>query len=211
MRSAVTIIAASIAVGLFATTAKADTTETTTVRTTTTESVNLPATSTYVVVDPGAGVVRGIYDPSTRLLNGQPIPSGYYVIDKPSGKVVATVDAAGNLVSFSTIPSVLPQHFTVVNGAVVYFESDYALRRAQLEQRIDEQYAAGHLSNEQVKNLKQDISEITNLETKRKDDGTLRESTRKEIERKFANVQSALDKDIAEINNKRARMGITAN
>jgi hypothetical protein len=206
MKFAVTMLAASLAIGIFATTANAQT-ETTTVRTTTT-SVDLPSSSSYIVVDPSTGLPRGAYDPVTRLLNGQPIPTGYYVVDQPSGKVMATVDTSGNLISFTTIPTVLPQHFVLMNGQVVYFESDYALRRAQLEQRIDDQYKLGHLSNEQVKDLKQSISEITNLQTKTKSDGTLKESTRREIESKFAKVQSELDRDIAKINDKRAKIGI---
>jgi hypothetical protein len=206
MKFAVTMLAASLAIGIFATTANAQT-ETTTVRTTTT-SVDLPSTSSYIVVDPTTGLARGAYDPVTHLLNGQPIPTGYYVIDQPTGKVMATVDTTGSLVSFTTIPTVLPQHFVLVNGQVVYFESDYALRRAQLEQRIDDQYKLGHLSNEQVKTLKQSISEITNLQTKTKSDGTLKESTRRDIESKFAKVQGELDHDIAKINDKRAKIGI---
>ncbi len=56
--------------------------------------------------------------------------------------------------------------------------------------------------------MKQSISEITNLQTKTKSDGTLKESTRREIESKFAKVQSELDHDIAKINDKRAKIGI---
>ncbi len=209
MKFAAILLAASLAIGVYATTANAQTTETTTVKTTTT-SVNLPTTSTYIVVDPATGVARGGFDPVTRLINGQPLPTGYYVVDQPTGKVIATVDSTGGLLSFSTIPSVLPEHFVLMNGQVVYFESDYALRRAQLEGRIDDQYRLGHLSNDQVKNLKQQISEITNLQTKTKSNGTLKESTRKEIERKFAQVQSQLDRDIAKINDKRAKIGLRA-
>lgn len=208
MKFAVTMLAASVAIGVFAATAKADTTETTTVQTTST-SVALPTTSTYVVIDPVTGVSRGAYDPVTRLLNGAAIPNGYYVVDQPTGRVMATVDTTGNLVSFTTVPTVLPQHFTVVNGQMIYFESDYALRRATLETKIDDQYRAGHLSAEQVKKLKQGVSEITQLQTKTKSNGTLKESTRKEIERKFAMVEADYNKDVAKINDKRAKIGIT--
>jgi hypothetical protein len=212
MKKAVMLFAASLAIGVFTTTAEAQTTtETTTVRTTTTaNTIDLPSTSTYIVIDPTTGVSKGVYDPVTRLWNGQTVPSGYYIVEQTSGKLMATVDTSGSLVTLSTIPSVLPSHFAVIDGHLVYFESDYALRRAQLEARIDEQYATGHLSNIQVKQLKQQISEITNLETKRKSNGTLKESTRREIERRFSDAQSALDKDIAKINDKRVKIGIRA-
>jgi hypothetical protein len=207
MKSAVTMLAATLALAFTAVTAKADTTETTTVRTTTT-SLDLPSSSSYIVVDPNTGVARGAFDPTTRLLDGRPLPMGYYVVDQPTGKVMATVDGSGNLVGFTSVPSVLPNHFVVMNNQVVYFESDYSLRRAQLEARIDEQYKLGHLTNDQVKNLKQDISEITTLQTKTKSDGTMKESTRKQIERKFADVQAVFDRDIAKINDKRAKIGL---
>ncbi|HEY9759108.1 MAG TPA: hypothetical protein V6C97_28335 [Oculatellaceae cyanobacterium] len=210
MKKAVILFAASLAIGVFTTTAEAQTTtETTTVRTTTT-AVELPSTSTYIVVDPATGLSRGIYDPVTRLWNGQAVPSGYYIVEQSSGRLMATADASGALVTLTTIPAVLPSHFVVIDGRMVYFESDYALRRAQLEARIDDQYAGGHLSNMQVKQLKQQISEITNLETKRKSNGTLKESTRREIERRFAQVQSQLDRDIAKISDKRVKIGIKA-
>ncbi|HEY9680290.1 MAG TPA: hypothetical protein V6C86_01720 [Oculatellaceae cyanobacterium] len=210
MKQAVILFAASLAIGVFTTTAEAQTTtETTTVKTTTT-AVELPSTSTYIVVDPATGLSRGTYDPVTRLWNGQAVPSGYYIVEQSSGRLMATTDASGALVTLTTIPAVLPSHFVVIDGRMVYFESDYALRRAQLEARIDDQYAGGHLSNLQVKQLKQQISEITNLETKRKSNGTLKESTRREIERRFAQVQSQLDRDIAKISDKRVKIGIKA-
>ena len=211
MKKAVMLFAASLAIGVFTASAEAQTTtETTTVRTTTTAAIDLPSSSTYIVIDPATGISKGVYDPVTRLWNGQAVPSGYYIVDQTSGKLMATVDTSGGLVALTTIPAVLPSHFVVIDGKMMYFESDYALRRAQLETRIDEQYATGHLSNIQVKQLKQQISEITNLETKRKSNGTLKESTRREIERRFAEVQTNLDKDIAKINDKRVKIGIRA-
>jgi len=208
MKAMARLLAVSIAIGGFAW-VKAEA-ETTTI-TTTTESYVLPTSGSYIVVDPTTGISRGVLDPVTRLVNGQPLSGGVYVVEQGSGKVLATVDSSGTLISLRTVPAALPERFLVVNGQIVYLESDYALRRAQLEQRIDAEYVAGHLSNEQVRRLKQDISEITALDTKRKSDGRLKESVRKEIEQKFAKVQSEFSQDVAEISSKRAKMGISSN
>jgi hypothetical protein len=210
MKLMAAIVAASFMIGGYASFASAE--ETTTTTTTMTQSYTLPAGGTYVVVDPTTGISRGVYDPVTRMINGQPVPSGYYVIDQTTGRTLATVDGSGNLVTFTTIPTALPEHFMVVNGTLVYYGSDYALRRAKIERRMNDEYTAGKLSKDQVADLNTKLGEIASLEnSKRNSKGELKSGTRKQIEKKFELTQGKLDKDVALINEKRAKIGIRVN
>jgi hypothetical protein len=209
MKFMAAILAASFVIGTAVNSARAE--ETTTTTTTTSQTFALQAGASYVVVDPATGVSRGVYDPVTRMINGQPVPAGYYVIDQTSGRTMATIDASGNLVTFSTIPASLPEHFMVVDNNLVYFASDYALRRAKIERRMNDEYTAGKLSKDQVADLNNKLSEIASLDSKRNSKGELKSGTKKRIEKEFDVVQGKLDKDIAVINEKRAKIGIRVN
>jgi len=205
------ILAATVAVASNASLAYGDTVMTTTVeRTTSAPEFILPAGTTYVAVNP-SGTLLGTYDYATRLLNGAPLPSGCYVVEKPTGRVLATTDASGNLIAFTTVPTALPERFVIKNGVVFFLGSDYSARRAQLEAQINAEFAAGHLSNTDVKELQEKLQEIQALEMKRRDDGTYKSSTAREIERKFARLQSDYAEDIASINEKRAKIGLQNN
>jgi hypothetical protein len=88
---------------------KADTTQT--VETTTVTSaapvLNLPATGTYVVVDPISGMIKGNFDPVSHLVAGGSLQSGYVIVDRTSGGLLATVDASGRVIDLSlTSPSI---------------------------------------------------------------------------------------------------------
>ena len=199
------LLAASLA--LCAGTAFAQTTETTTTTTTieTTEAVDpvvLPAGVTYKIVDPTKSVIVGQY------VAGRTITPGYYVIDETTGKVVATVNDSGKLVMLSSMPSVLPHNFLVVDGALVYYSSDYSYRRAKLELEVASEYANGRLTHEQARNLRQKLAVIASLETKRKSDLTYSKGTMKSIERKFADVETYKAKYVASTNTKKAKIGI---
>lgn len=211
MKFVATLLAASflLGTGLAAYADTEETTTTTTVQTTTSApAFILPGGVTYMAVDPTSGVI-GVYDPATRLINGRPLGAGWYVIEQSSGKVVATADTTGNLVAFSTIPTVLPTRFLIVNGNMIYFNSDYAWRRAKLEAQIASEFAAGHLTRHQVDDLRDELAKEASLEAKRKSDGTYSSSTVKDIEKKFAYVQSNLAQDLANTNVKRAKIGLT--
>ncbi len=199
------LLAASLA--LCASTAFAQTTETTTTTTTieTTEAVSpvvLPAGVTYKIVDPTKSVIVGQY------VVGQTITPGFYVIDETTGKVVATVNDAGKLMLLSSMPSVVPHNFLVVDGALVYYSSDYAYRRAKLELEVASDYAGGRLTHEQARNLRQKLAVIASLETKRKSDLTYSKGTMKSIEKKFADVETYKAKYVASTNTKKAKIGI---
>jgi hypothetical protein len=185
-------------------------TTTTVEQTTSAPEFVLPAGSTYVAVNP-TGTLLGTYDYVTRSLNGAPLPLGAYVVEQSSGRVLATSDTSGHLIAFTSVPTALPEHFIVRNGVVFFLGSNYSARRAQLEAQINSDFAAGHLSNTDVKELRDKLAEIQSLEMKNRDDGTYKSSTAREIERKFARVQNDYTEDIANINEKRAKIGIQNN
>lgn len=199
-------VLAAASFALIASTAQAEVTETTTttttVETTAAPSMVLPGGATYTVVNPSSGVIVGPYT------TGMTITAGNYIIEQGSGRVIATTDASGRLVAFSTIPSVLPQRFLVVNGQMLYFSDDYSYRRAQLEAKITDEYAAGRLTHNQAKILREKLGYVANLQNKRKGDLTYSKSTIREIERKFADVQSMMAHDIADTNSRKAKIGL---
>lgn len=201
---AAAVVAASLAV--CASTVQAQVTETTTT-TTTVESASspgyvLPGGVTYNVVNPSSGVIVGPYSV------GMSVPTGNYIIEQNTGRVLATTDASGRLVAFSSVPSVLPQRFLVINGQMVYFRDDYAFRRAQLDQKINDEYAAGRLTHNQSKTLHEKLGYVANLENKRKGDLSYSKSTIREIEKKFAEVQSMMAHNVADTNSRKARIGL---
>ncbi|MBX9666739.1 MAG: hypothetical protein K2X93_03930 [Candidatus Obscuribacterales bacterium] len=59
----------------------------------------------------------------------------------------------------------------VEGGQVIYAPTDYAARRALIDQRIQLECDAGRLTKRQVKDLRTDL--VATLELKRKRDGSL--------------------------------------
>lgn len=202
MRFLAPILAASLAI--CASTVQAQTTQTTTTTTveSTAPSVVLPAGVTYSVVNPTTGVIVGPYSV------GMTVPTGNYIIDQSTGRVMATVDTTGSLVAFSSIPTVLPSRFLVINGQMIYFNDDYSFRRAQLDQKVTDEYTAGRLTNNQAKEIREKLGYISSLQAKRKSDLSYSRSTVREIERKFAEAQSMMSHDIAETNSRKAKIGL---
>jgi len=199
------LVAASLA--FCASTVNAQVSETTTT-TTTVESAPglvLPGGATYNVVNPATSVVVGPYTV------GMNVPSGNYIIEQSTGRVLATTDASGRLVAFSSFPSVLPQRFLLINGQMVYFNDDYAFRRAQLDQKVTDEYTAGRLTNNQAKVLHEKLGYVANLECKQKSNLSYSKSTIRAIERKFADVQSLLAHDVADTNSRKAKIGLRVN
>lgn len=206
MKLFASMLAASLAMSASMAMAQTETeTTTTTVQTTTTTDAPafvLPATGSYYVVNPSNGVVVGNY------VQGMTLSPGYYVVERSSGRAFASVDVSGKLIGISAVPTVIPQRFLAVNGQLVYFSNEYAYRRAQLDAQIAANYSAGKLTNRQVKDLRDDLAYISSLENKRKGDGTYSRSTMRDIERKFAEVQSDLNGYIADTNERKAKLGI---
>lgn len=183
-------------------------TTTTTTATAPTSTFTLSGDASYIVVDPTRGPLTGTFDVTRRLLNGQPLTSGVYIVEQASGKVYATVDSSGNIVTVSAVPAVVPQNFVVVDGGFYFKSDEFALRRAQLATRIAAEHAAGKLSHEQVKELREDLNEIARLSAQKNRKGEYSSSTKRKIETKFAKLQDSLEKDIAYISKKRANIGI---
>ncbi len=277
--------------------AKAD--EYTTVRTTTISTngstFSLPAGRSFVVVDPIAGDVKGVYDPVNRLLNGQPLVSGMIVSDRVTGKLIAVVDASGNLVDISVAPvattlldaidrrrtelnqlltnalaagtvtagqahalqveldnlaaaevlakqsgqtltysqalpiaynlnvfgsklvpiiktEVMPiigQRIIATNGQII-LSDDVTFRRVAMEAKVDAEYGAGHLSADHVSSLKNKLNKVAVQQAKYTKHGELRSSEKAKLDRQLDLAQDSFNKNIAEINAKRARIGIRA-
>jgi len=132
------------------TAAFADTTTTVTTKTTTVDSSPsfvLPA-STYVVIDPLSGVIRGDYTIGTRTIDGVPLSSSYVVMDKVTRRLVGTFDANGNLIDLSQAPA--------ATNVIVSVDS----HRAALDRQIDLLLAQGRITGSQAETMRLDIARL---------------------------------------------------
>lgn len=255
---------------------------------------SLAPSSRYVVVDPLTGKTRGMFDPGTRLIDGQPLTFGMVFVDQSSGRMVASVDSSGRIVDVVVAPATetlvtsidarildlqntvnraiergeisaaqgsalkarldevitlearfknsdgvftfneafqvanalnamndeivttahLPALTPLVGGRFVLNEgnlmlvNDYDYRRVTLERRIDDEYKAGRLSSKYVAELKKELNEIKSKQTKYMKNGELKASRAKEISVRLDKVATRMDRNVATINNKRAKIGI---
>lgn len=103
---------------------------------------------------------------------------------------------------------ILGERVYVQNGQVLVATTDYAARRALIDQRIQSEYDFGRLTNDQVKELRADLSKIANLELRKKKDGKLSASNQRSIEKKFNELSADLQEDISDTNKRRARIGL---
>ncbi len=138
-------------------------TETTTVRTTTTSSNGqefiLPTTSTYVLVDPITGNVKGNFDPATGLTDTRLVQSGLVIINKDTGNVIATVDSTGRPIDVTLAPA--------FDSLVVSIDS----RRSDLERMITDALSRGTMNADQASSLRADLSRIESQELAAKQSG----------------------------------------
>lgn len=255
---------------------------------------SLAPSARYVVVDPLTGKTRGVFDPGTRLIDGQPLAFGMVFVDQGSGRMVASVDSSGRIVDVVVAPATeslvtsidarildlqntvnraiergeisaaqgsalkarldevitlearfknsdgiftfneafqvanalnsmndeivtvahLPALTPLVGGRFVLNEgnlmlvNDYDYRRVTLERRIDDEYKAGRLSSKYVAELKKELNEIKSKQTKYMKNGELKASRAKEISVRLDKVATRMDRNVASINNKRAKIGI---
>ena len=263
----------------------ADTTTVTTKTTTveTSPSLLLPASS-YVLVDPLSGVVKGDYIVGSRIFEGTPLSGNFVVMDKVTRRLVGTFDANGNLIALSTAPAatevavsveshrarlereinemlakgqisgsqaagmrldiaqlfpdkdqpvtsksvtyssvlaadsglytvesrllplvqksytstVIRPRFVSVNGQIMLPDSlDY--RRLQLERRIEDEFAFGHLTKNQLISLKSDITDIANREARYKANGVMKATNAAVITADLNALQARLDRDVASV------------
>jgi hypothetical protein len=276
-------------------------TETVTVKTTTTSSdlqaLVLPTSSTYVLVDPITGNVKGNFDPVHGLTDVRMIQPGLVVLNQDTGRVIATLDSAGKPIDIALVPAfdtlvtginarrssletmitdglskgtikpaqsevlraelrkiedqeqvaaqsdgiftysealsvalklnnlgeriavlagstavtpLLSARFVDTNSQIVMVD-DVKYRQIQLQQRIDDEYAAGRLSTQQVGRLKEQLDEVATFESKYTKHGQLSSSRTEEASNKLDKTKTKLDQDIALINEKRSKMGIRVN
>lgn len=251
--------------------------ETTTVKTTTVTRevaptsvvaapIILPSTTSYILVDPVTGVIKGSYDPSHGAVEAKDLVPGLVVIDQVTGKIVASVNSSGQTIDVITAPAfdtlvssidsrrvqldamitqalssgtidaaqaatlraqlekissdettykqgsrvltytealylatglnaiqnqlVLLAHvptiapligpkFMSVDGQVIMVVDDLDYRRMKLSQRVDDEYTAGRLSDNQVSTLKEQLNTAAALESKYRKNGKLSPSKRK--------------------------------
>jgi hypothetical protein len=122
-------------------------------------------------------------------------------------------DLGDRLTPFSrntTITPLIGTTFVNTNGTLVVIDN-FGGRNLRMQRRIDAEYAAGRLSNNQVAKLKQELNDVSTLQAKYTKGGQIKESKQRLITEKLDRVQTDMDKDIAYINEKRARIGIKVN
>jgi hypothetical protein len=110
----------------------------------------------------------------------------------------------------TTITPLIGARFITTDGTLVIVDQ-FGGRNLQMQRRIDAEYAAGRLSNSQVAKLKQCLNDVSTLQAKYTKNGKVRDSKQRLLTEKLDRVQTDMDKDIAYINDKRARIGIKVN
>lgn len=110
----------------------------------------------------------------------------------------------------TTYTPLIGAKFISSGGQIVMVDS-YGGRNLTLQRKIDAEYAAGRLSNNQVAKLKEELNDISSLQAKYTRGGHIKDSKQKVLTEKLDRVQTDMDKDIASINEKRARIGIKVN
>jgi len=109
-----------------------------------------------------------------------------------------------------TFTPLISSRFVTTSGNLVIVD-ELSARNLRMQRRVDDEYAAGRLSNDHVARLKSQLNEVSSLQTKYTKDGKLKDSRSKLIVTKLDKVQTAMDRDIADINAKRSRIGIKVN
>lgn len=250
--------------------------------------VELPATDSYLVMDPVTGVLRGTYDPVQHVIVGGTLQPGLVVVGRATGRVVAAFDASGRTVEIRSVPAssvlvasiskrraelerlisdglnrgtlteaqavalraeleakvllgervvsfgdaltmaytlntlgqrVVPITSTVAvtpivqapmisMGSHLVVLDAIAFRIGQMESRIETEYLAGRLSVSQVQNLKEDLTKVSLKNARYRKNGTISSSREKELTYKLDKISAEMVDNIAEINEKRARIGI---
>ncbi len=137
-------------------------TETTTVKTTTVtrevlparavSPIVLPSTTSYILVDPITGVIKGSYDPG-HVISSQDLVPGLVVIDQVTGKIVATVNSSGQTIDVITAPA----FDTLV--------SSIDARRVQLDSMITQSLSSGTIDATQAAALRAQLEKIASEET----------------------------------------------
>lgn len=109
-----------------------------------------------------------------------------------------------------TVTPLIGSRFVTSSGNLVILD-ELTARNMRMQRRVDDEYAAGRLSNDNVARLKSQLNEVSSLQTKYTRNGKLKDSNSKRIVVKLDKVQTSMDRNIADINAKRSRIGIKVN
>ncbi len=109
-----------------------------------------------------------------------------------------------------TVTPLIGSRFVTSSGNLVILD-ELTARNMRMQRRVDDEYAAGRLSNDNVARLKSQLNEVSSLQTKYTRNGKLKDSNSKTIVMKLDKVQTTMDRNIADINAKRSRIGIKVN
>ncbi len=130
--------------------------ETTTVKTTTITSngqeLNLPTTSTYVLVDPITGNVKGNFDPTRGLTDTRLVQTGLVIMSQDNGKVIATLDSTGRPIQLTVAPA--------FDSLVVAIDA----RCADLERMIADALNRGVMDAAEASALRTELNKIASEE-----------------------------------------------
>lgn len=106
-------------------------------------------------------------------------------------------------------PVVAPQF--VVQDTRLTMVDNITFRKLHLSQRINDEYQAGRLSSDNVSSLKEKMDKISSLEMRSRKNGELTESKARAISAKLDQLESSLNRNVANINEERAEIGIRVN
>jgi len=109
-----------------------------------------------------------------------------------------------------TFTPLIGSRFITTAGNLVMVD-EYSARNVRMQRRIDDEYAAGRLSNDNVARLKSDLNDVASMQTRYTKNGRLNPSKTKTISMRLDKVQTSMDRNIANINSKRANIGIKVN
>jgi hypothetical protein len=138
---------------------------------------------------------------------------------KQSGRVITYSEAFPLVYRLNTLQTnfqpltavvTMPGSRFVTNNGQVVFVDELTYRRLAMEKLLDDQYAAGHLSSNQVARLKSRLSDIASLEQRYRKHGEISRSHTATLNDKLDRVRSEFDQDISLIRDKRAHIGIRA-
>lgn len=106
-------------------------------------------------------------------------------------------------------PVVAPQF--VVQDTRLTMVDNITYRKLHLSRRIDDEYQAGRLSSNNVSDLKEKMATVSSLEMRYRKNGELSESKNRAISTKLDQLETSLNRDVSNINEKRSEIGIRVN
>lgn len=138
---------------------------------------------------------------SLRPILGTTYLSSYSTTTSPATTVVTTNGTA----------YVTPGRTVITPTTVVVASDDLSARNAVMTQKIDDEYKAGRLTNRDVAKLKERLNDASTRQSKYTKNGSISESKRKYISEMLDEIQSSMDRRVADTNRSRAKIGIRVN